>query len=204
MFERLVDGGVSDQSSLLGPHSVVVVPGRSEYFCPTVKFRVNLGKERPPIRFVDNQFHDWFSDHNEWGVVEPPMGEHELVYANTRYPAVSREIVQYIEERGGEVQISTSAIFFLMCEQADGGPGALQTNRFANVFFCVDSYGIMRVVHVYWQPGGWGVHASELQTRYENPWVTGIRVFHRFSAGISSPTCLSVARATSPQSKYAA
>ena len=89
-------------------------------------------------------------------------------------PSNDREI---ITELGDGHETTLADVWCLLRLQANGEPGALQTNSTPNIFFVRDGAGQLGVVDAIWGGAGWEIGASPVGDK--RAWSVGTRVISR-------------------------
>ena len=89
-------------------------------------------------------------------------------------PSNDREI---ITELGDGHETTLADVWCLLRLQANGEPGALQTNSTPNIFFVRDGAGQPGVVDAIWGGAGWEIGASPVGDK--RAWSVGTRVISR-------------------------
>jgi hypothetical protein len=162
----------------------VVVPATTSKFIAKNKFVVNTKRNASvKISYLGDNFTAWFL--NGDGKTEDPISEQALRYHKLQKSSVDGPI---INELGGDAKAETTLteVFSLMEKQKNGESGVLLNNGYANIFYVRDQNGVLRVVDVIWDDGGWNVYARSVED--PDRWSDGRQVFSRNSVLESSET----------------
>ena len=163
--------------ALLLQVGTVNIPRTTEKFFAPNKFVVNTeASAKVKISFLGGNFKNYFMDK-----VEQPQDTRELVYHQLKKNSLDIPIITHLG--GGEkVETSLMSVFALMEKQPHGQEGALITNGYANIFYVLDAFEVLRVVYVYWCGGGWSVDAYSIG--HPHGWSAGGQVFSANSATV--------------------
>lgn len=154
---------------LLEELGTVVVPATDSPFVARERYG---HKAKPGVRisYLGDNFREWFL-----GKTEEPTGETELRYAKLVKSSVDGPI---LAELGDKAETTLAQIYHLTL-QSKGEEGVLLTNEWANIFYCRDVNGSLRVMFVACRDYDWRVRADSVEN--PNRWHDGHRVFSRNS-----------------------
>ena len=161
---------------LLEPVGAVTIEA-TERFVTREKFAVDTShKVKIKIAWIGDNFKNWFL-----GKIETSAPKVMLCYSRLTRSELDGPIMAELGDETSETTLA--AVYALIERQANGEPGPLLTNGYANIFYVRDANGVLRAVRVYWHAydRGWGVHARSVS--YPYGWNDGNRVFSRNSCG---------------------
>ena len=161
-------------SRLLELIGKVTIPATGVPFIARESFVVGTSPDAPvKISFIGTNFTAWFG-----AKTEGPHAQTDIYYFQLLEFSVGGLI---IAELGGEEKAETKLveIYALIENQRNGEQGILLTNSDANVFVVHDVNGVLRVVNVRWDYGGWRLSAYSVEVSYG--WGAGGQVFSRNS-----------------------
>lgn len=170
--EKLTESS-KPKSSILEFVSTVKIPATTAPFVAKAKFVVATTNDAPvKISHIDDNFKELYLKGG--GKIERQSDEQTLFCTKVRKQSLDAQI---ITELGGEVKSETtlSVMFFLMEKRSKGKTGVLLKNGFANIFYIRDIAGLLRMVYLIWNNGGWGVNADPVEG--EGGWGHGRQVF---------------------------
>jgi len=139
---------------LLLPLETAILPA----VAGTVKVRDYFkGKTTAKIATLFSEFKSRFFDKEEGPVAETIYQKYRLLHISPDRPI--------IDALGGEGKVTSSACaaIALLERQPDGGPGFLQTNGFANIFYAKDKKGALCAIRLGWASDGWVVDAIAVE-----------------------------------------
>lgn len=146
---------VSDpNAALLEPLETAVVPATLTPVVVRDFFNKNSG-----VKFaaIWNEFKSRFFDKTENPIPELTYRKYKLLRIAPDGPIIAN--------LGGEakVQSTVTAAFSLLKRQGNGGAGFLQTNGYANIFYAVDTNGVLCAIRIGWADDGWVIDAISVQ-----------------------------------------
>jgi len=123
-------------------------------------------------------FHGFGSNFENWflGKVEDHVNE-----TNIRYDKITKNLLKnnsIIAELGGKKKVPTTLaeLYSLLVKQGNGKKGVLLDDGSFNIFYILDTNGILRTVSVRWYDNGWSVRADQVET-HNAVWNVGHQVF---------------------------
>ena len=142
------------RTRLLEPLEFLVIPATKTPVVIGDFFKRNSGVK---LASVFGEFKSRFFDKRE-------MAAEEVTYRKYRLMAASEDD-PIIAELGGasKVEGTVTAALWLLQRQGSGGPGFLQTNGYANIFYVRDEKGVLCAVRVGWAEDGWVLDAIPVQ-----------------------------------------
>jgi hypothetical protein len=139
---------------ILQPLDSVLLPATTEPFVVRDHF-----KKPKDVKFstVWNEFKKRFFEK-----IENPRGE--TTYRKYKLLKITAD-GPIIAELGGasKVEGTISAVFALLQRQGNGGPGFLQTNGYANIFYVRDMKDALCAVRTGWTEDGWVIDAISVE-----------------------------------------
>jgi len=142
------------RTRLLEPLEFLVIPATKTPVVIGDFFKRNSGVK---LASVFGEFKSRFFEKRE-------KAAEEVTYRKYRLMAVSED-GPIIAELGGasKVEGTVTAALWLLQRQGSGGPGFLQTNGYANIFYVRDEKGVLCAVRVGWAEDGWVLDAIPVQ-----------------------------------------
>jgi hypothetical protein len=137
------------------------------------KFKKDISESAEvKISYVDGDFLKWFGE-----MIVASQSEVKLSCHQLEKNSYDRDIILAL---GGKKKAvgKIADVWQLMKKQNKGQVGDLLNDGKANIFYCVDITGALRVVCVFWDDSGWGVSAYGFDFRN---WRYSRRVFSRNS-----------------------
>lgn len=163
---------VVTKMALFEPIGTVVIPVIFAPFAAQYAFVTNPDRSVDvKVAWLGSNFKEWFLNK-----IEGPIAESTLRYAKLLKSSLDTSI---LEELGEVAESTLGQIFYLISCQPKGEEGVLLNNGWANIFYVMDAYGVLRAVRVDWYVGGWRVGACLVDGMYG--WYGGCRFFSRSS-----------------------
>ncbi|MGD1083957.1 MAG: hypothetical protein ABSA47_04300 [Verrucomicrobiota bacterium] len=137
-------------TGLLEPLETLVAPASTAAVVIGDFFKMNNG-----VKFasVFGEFKSRFFDKREKAVGEVTYRKYRLMGVSADGPIIA--------ELGGESKVegTVTAALRLLQRQGRGGPGYLQTNGYANIFYAKDKKGVLCAIRIGWAEDGWVLDA---------------------------------------------
>jgi hypothetical protein len=142
------------ETTLLQPLGTAVIPAARTPAVISDFFKRNTG-----VKFatIFGEFKGRFFDKTERPMAEVTYRKYKLMSISADGPI--------IEELGGESKVegTVTAALWLLQRQGSGGPGFLQTNGYANIFYARDKKGALCAIRLGWAEDGWVLDALPVE-----------------------------------------
>ena len=142
------------ETALLQPLGTAVIPATRTPAVISDFFKKNTG-----VKFatIFGEFKSRFFDKTERPIAEVTYRKYKLMGVSADGPI--------IEELGGESKVegTVTAALWLLQRQGSGGPGFLQTNGYANIFYARDKKGALCAIRLSWADDGWVLDALPVE-----------------------------------------
>jgi hypothetical protein len=142
------------KSSLLQPLDTSVVSATTTPF--TIR---DYFKRIPGVKFstIWDEFKRRFFDKTESPNAEVTYQKYKLLHVSADGPIIAA--------LGGESKAAgtVNAAMTLLKRQSNGGPGFLQTNGYANIFYARDKKDALCAIRIGWAQDGWVIDAISVQ-----------------------------------------
>jgi hypothetical protein len=141
-----LDPKIDPKTPLLQPLETIVVPATTTPL--VIRDYFTRG---PKIKFASifTEFKTRFFGKTENPIPETTYRKHQLLRIAPDGPIIA--------ELGGEAKVegTVTAAMALLERQGYGGPGSLQTNGYANIFYARDKKGELCAIRIGWTDDGW-------------------------------------------------
>jgi hypothetical protein len=154
MTKNFMPDPIDPKAALLEPLETTAVPATSMPVIVRDFFIKNSGVK---IAAVWSEFKARFFDKPETPIAGQSFQKYKLLRISPDGPI--------IEKLGGEskVESTVTAAMSLLRRQGNGGPGFLQTNGYANIFYSKDKNGVLCAIRIGWADDGWVIDAISAQ-----------------------------------------
>jgi hypothetical protein len=142
------------KTPLLQAVDTAVVPATASPTLIRDFFKKNNGLK---IATIWDEFRSRYFDKTENPIAEMTYRRFKLLHIAPDGPIIA--------ELGGETKVegTVTAAVALLQRQGNGGPGFLQTNGYANIFYSRDKKGVLCAIRIGWTAEGWVVDAIAVQ-----------------------------------------